>query len=86
MVGKFLSKIGESKKGAAAVLGLGGPLAAGALMWDVVPHDSPEAKGAVLAMTALLAVVGALVGPKVAERVAALLNASKGGAPTGGAK
>jgi hypothetical protein len=80
-VRELLSKIGQSKKGAAAVLGLGGPIAAGAIMWDAVPHDSPEAKGAVIAMTALLSVIGLLAGPKVAAKIGSLFapKAQEGG-------
>jgi MFS family permease len=70
---EFLKKIGASKKGAAAVLGLGGAASAVAILSDVVPHDSPEAQGAVAAVAVLLGLIGVVAGPKVAAKLGGLL-------------
>jgi hypothetical protein len=70
---EFLKKLGASKKGAAAVLGLGGAASAAAILLEAVPHDSPEAQGAVAAVALLVGAIGLVAGPKVAAKLAAFL-------------
>lgn len=78
MVVEFLKKLGQSKKGAAAVLGLGGAVGAGAILWDVVPHDSPEAQGAVIGVAVFVGVVSLALGPKAAAKVTAWFAPKEG--------
>lgn len=76
---EWLKKVGASKGGAAAILGLGGPAAAYAIMTEVVPAAGVEVQGAVVGMVGLLGLLAALLGPKAKAAVQAWLEA-RGGA------
>ncbi len=84
---EFLKKLGASKKGAAAVLGLGGLACAAAVQFEAVPHDGTEVQSAVAAVALLLAAVALVAGPKARDVVTKKLGdffAPKQ-PPTGGA-
>lgn len=77
---ELVKKVGGSRRGAAAVLFLGGALGGGAVLWEAVPHDAPEVQGAVAAIAVLTGVVAAVLGPRAAAKVAALVGGKKDGA------
>lgn len=70
---------GRTKLGAIVIFGGGGPLIAYALAQEHLPHTSTEVQGGVMAIVAVLGVLGATKGPAAAAAVAGWVRGLFGG-------
>lgn len=76
---------GKTKLGAIVIFGGGGPLIAYALAQEHLPHTSTEVQGGVMAIVAVLGVLGATKGPALVSWAAGLVRGLFGGKKDGAA-